>query len=139
MSGSAEPDEPIRVVIADDQATAREALGALLRSFPGVEVAATAADGAEALVACRRFRPDVVIMDLWMPVMDGLQAMQAIKRRWPRTGVLVLTMFADMELPATESGADGFLLKGCRAEVLRSAIVRIAGTCRGRRGERQDA
>jgi len=112
-----------RVLIADDEPSARRGLRALLSLFPQVEVAGEAADGREALLLVEQQHPDVVLLDARMPVMDGIEATRAIKRRWPGVRVVVSTMHSSYRQEAIASGADAFLLKGCPPEALREAIL----------------
>jgi DNA-binding NarL/FixJ family response regulator len=114
---------PTRVLIADDQQPVREGLRCLLTFSPQVEVVGEAADGQDVLRLVGECHPDVVLMDIQMPVMDGLEATRHIKRRWPGVRVIVLTMYARYRSEALSSGADAFLLKGCACEALQKAIL----------------
>lgn len=120
----------IRVMIVDDQWLVCEGLEAILSADPELEVVATANDGAEALDKLPVARPDVVLMDLRMPVMNGIQATARIADAFPETRVLVLTTYASDEwvMDAIRSGAAGYLLKGTpRDELVRA----IKGTAQG--------
>ena len=120
----------IRVMIVDDQWLVCEGLEAILSADPELEVVATANDGAEALDKLPAARPDVVLMDLRMPVMNGIQATARIADAFPETKVLVLTTYASDEwvMDAIRSGAAGYLLKGTpRDELVRA----IKGTAQG--------
>jgi DNA-binding NarL/FixJ family response regulator len=119
---------PIRVVIADDQALFREGLRTLLSTRPEVEVVGEAADGGEALNLVERLEPHVVLMDLRMPVMDGIQATAHIRDRWPSIPVLVLTTFDDDAslFGALRAGAAGYLLKDVSSETLMAALTAAA-------------
>jgi NarL family two-component system response regulator LiaR len=113
----------IRVLIVDDHAVVREGLRAFLSLQDGIEVAGEAADGREALQAVAELDPDVVLMDLVMPVLDGIGAMRSLRAGHPRTRVIVLTSFTedDRLLPAIEAGASGYLLKNAApADVARA-------------------
>jgi two-component system, NarL family, response regulator LiaR len=116
--------EPIRVLIVDDHAVVREGLRAFLALQDGIEVAGEAADGEEALEAAARLRPDVILMDLVMPRLDGVAAMRALRERLPRTRVIVLTSFLDDDklLPALRAGAAGYLLKNADPQELVRAV-----------------
>ena len=121
----------IRVLIVDDHAIVRQGLRAIMRVTAGLELVGEAGDGAEALDLARAQRPDVVLMDLVMPGVDGVQATAAIKRECPGTRVLALTTFADAELVlgAVQAGADGYLLKDVAVAELTHAIQTVhAGT-----------
>jgi DNA-binding NarL/FixJ family response regulator len=113
-----------KLVIADDHPLFREALRRTLGDQPDLEVVAEAADGHEALELCRRFEPELVLMDLRMPTMDGCEATQAIKRELPSTIVLVLTAFEDPHhlLEALKAGASGYLLKDASGQEIVDAI-----------------
>jgi len=115
---------PIRVVVADDQRAVRDGLAMLVGLIDGVEVVATACDGIEAVELSRRERPDVVLMDLHMPRMEGAEATGAIRTELPDTQVLVLTTYADDEhlFPALQAGARGYLTKDASAEEIEHAI-----------------
>lgn len=119
---------PIRVLIADDNEEFRDGLRAMLEAEGGIVVAGEAATGAEALELADRASPDVVLMDLQMPVMNGMDATRSLVAARPHIGVLVLTMFEDDDsvFAALRAGARGYLLKGSRrAETLR-AITAVA-------------
>ena len=116
--------EPIRVGIVDDQELMRSALRMLVESQAGLELVGEAADGHEALALVRSRRVDVLLMDLRMPRMDGIEATTLITRELPGTRVLALTTFDldDYAFPALRAGASGFLLKDARAEEIVDAI-----------------
>ncbi len=104
---------PVRVLVVDDQALVREGLMTLLAVAPGIEPVAAAADGEQAVALCARHRPDVVLMDLRMPKLDGVEATRRIRAAQPDTEVVVLTTHADEEsiLDALNAGARGYLTK----------------------------
>lgn len=110
----------IRVFITDDHAIVRQGLRALLATEPDIEVVGEASNGAEAVAAVDRLRPDVVLMDLVMPQMGGVEAIRQITARWPAARILVLTSFAADEqvFPAIKAGAVGYLLKDTSSEEL---------------------
>lgn len=116
--------EPIRVLLVDDHAVVREGLRAFLSLQDGVEIVGEAADGEAGLRQAERLRPDVVLMDLVMPRLDGVGAMRELRRRLPATRVIVLTSFLDDErlLPAIRAGAAGYLLKDVEPQVLAQAV-----------------
>jgi DNA-binding NarL/FixJ family response regulator len=115
---------PIRVLIADDHPLFRDGLAALLTEGPGTELAGAAATGTDAVDLARETQPDVVLMDLHMPKMNGIEATRRIAASCSQTAVLVLTMFDDDDsvLSALRAGARGYLLKGASREQIRCAI-----------------
>ena len=131
MSGPGSDGEPdIRIVVADDQTAIREALATVLDLQPGLCVVATATNGAEAVSAADTHRPDVVLMDLNMPRMNGVEATAIICERWPDVAVVVLTTFADEQsiLAALGAGARGYLTKDSgRADIARAVRSAAAG------------
>ncbi len=120
----------IRVLLIDDHAVVREGLRAFLELQEGIEVVGEAADGAEGLAEAERLRPDVVLMDLVMPGLDGVAAMRELRGRLPAARAIVLTSFLDEDrlLPALRAGAAGYLLKNAPpAEVARAVRAAHAG------------
>ena len=120
----------IRVLIVDDHAVVREGLRTFLELQDGIAVAGEAADGEQAIMQAEALRPDVVLMDLVMPRLDGVGAMRELRRRLPDTRVIVLTSFAEDErlLPAIQAGAAGYLLKNVApAELARAVRAAHAG------------
>ena len=115
---------PITVLLADDQTIIRDGLRALLATYPDIQVVAEAANGAEGYEQAKRHRPQVALMDIRMPQMDGVAATRLIKRDVPETAVLVLTTFDDDEsiLGAISNGASGYLLKDIGGAKLVEAI-----------------
>jgi DNA-binding NarL/FixJ family response regulator len=118
----------VRVLIADDQALFREGLRTLLSTRPEIEVVGEAANGAEALAEVERLQPGVVLMDLRMPVMDGIVATTVMRERWPSIPVLVLTTFDDDAslFGALRAGAAGYLLKDVSSDTLVAAVTAAA-------------
>ena len=118
----------IRVVLADDHAVVRRGLAGLLESTDDLEVVAVAKDGSEAVELVREHRPDVAVMDLQMPVLDGVEATRAIVEAQTGTEVLVLTSFSDHARidAAIEAGAVGYLLKDAEPEALLDGIRAVA-------------
>ncbi|MBU0511319.1 MAG: response regulator transcription factor [Chloroflexi bacterium] len=121
----------IKVLICDDQLIVCEGLTKILSSYPGIEVAGVAHDGAEALELVPESRPDLVLMDLKMPVMNGIVATRKIRARYPHIHVLVLTTYDDDEwlFDAIRGGAAGYLLKDTPPDEL---IAAIKGTVAGK-------
>jgi DNA-binding NarL/FixJ family response regulator len=115
----------IRILLVDDHAVVRSGLRRLLDAVPDFEVVATAADGAEAVAMAREYPADVVLMDLLMPVLDGVEATRRIVAGNPDTKVVVLTSFSDRDriLDAVDAGAVGYLLKDAEPDELVRGIV----------------
>ncbi len=129
--GTREPGAPIRVLLVDDHAVVRRGLTDLLSGAPGIEVVGEAAEGAEALAIARDVRPDVVLMDLQMAGVDGVEATRLLQAEADPPQVLVLTSFSDREriVAALDAGAVGYLLKDADPEEV------IAGVHAVGRGE----
>ncbi|MDQ6714983.1 MAG: response regulator transcription factor [Actinomycetota bacterium] len=122
------PDNDIRVLVADDHPIVRAGLTALLSSLPGVEVVAVAATGREAVRDAVSTRPDVAVLDLQMPDLDGLAATRELARVAPDVAVLILTMFEDDDsvFAAMRAGARGYLVKGAEQDEIARAISAVA-------------
>lgn len=120
--------EPIRIVVVDDHPLMREGLRALVTSLPDIEVVGEAGDGDTARREVQLTRPDVVVMDLHMPGVDGVEATRAVVRAVPTARVLVLTMFEDDEsvFAAMRAGAFGYLVKGAEQEEIVRAVRSVA-------------
>ena len=116
--------EKIKVLIVDDQTILAEGIKSVLETDAEIEVAGIAADGAAAIEKCRVYRPDVVLMDIRMPNMNGVVATQLIKAEFPETKVIVLTTFDDSDyiLNAINHGASGYLLKDIGSSALIDAV-----------------
>ncbi len=122
--------EPLKVIIADDQRVVRDGLVTILGAMDGVQVAGAAQDGAEAIALAGQHDADVVLMDLRMPGMDGVEATRALRAERPATAVVVLTTYTDDEsiLAALEAGAAGYLTKNATTEDIRRALeAAVAG------------
>jgi DNA-binding NarL/FixJ family response regulator len=119
---------PLRVVVADDQRVVREGLTLMLGLIDGIEPVGAAADGEEALALVAAERPDVVLMDLRMPRLDGIEATRRLAEERPEVGVVALTTYADDEtvVQALQAGARGYLTKDAGAEQIQSAVERVA-------------
>ena len=115
---------PIRVLIADDHDMLREGLAMFLKAFPDMEMVGEAANGQEAVTLCRALSPDVALMDLVMPEMDGVTAIRLIHAERPGTAIIALSSFGEERLvrAALEAGAMSYLLKNVSAENLAEAI-----------------
>ncbi len=116
--------KPIRVLLVDDHAVVRSGLGAFLLGFDDLELAGEASSGERAIVLCQQVQPDIVLMDLVMPGMDGATATRQIREKCPQVQVIALTSFKEQELvqSAIQAGAIGYLLKDISAIELASAI-----------------
>jgi NarL family two-component system response regulator LiaR len=116
--------DAITVLVVDDHAVVREGLRTFLQLQDGLEVVGEAGDGEEAVRQAEQLRPDVILMDLVMPRLDGVGAMQELRRRLPGSRVIVLTSFADDDrlLPAIQAGAAGYLLKNVQPQELARAV-----------------
>jgi DNA-binding NarL/FixJ family response regulator len=122
------PPAPIRVLIADDQKVVRDGLAMLLGLLEGIEVIGTAVDGADAVRQAMTADPDIVLMDLNMPTVDGVEATRRLVESGARARVVVLTTYADDDwvFGALEAGARGFLTKDAGAEEIQQAISTVA-------------
>ncbi|OGO39063.1 MAG: DNA-binding response regulator [Chloroflexi bacterium RBG_16_57_8] len=114
----------IRVMLVDDHAVVRSGLGAVLASFEDLKLVGEANNGQEAVRLCEQLKPDVILMDLLMPVMDGVTATKAIHDKWPDIRIIALTSFGDRELieGALKAGAMSYLIKTVSATELATAI-----------------
>jgi len=120
--------KPIRVMLVDDHAVVRSGLAAFLMVYDDLILAGEAGDGQEAVERCEELQPDVVLMDLIMPEMDGATATQIIRKKWPHIQVVVLTSFKEDDLvqEALRAGAIGYLLKNASSDDLVRAIRQAA-------------
>ena len=113
----------VRVLIADDRPGTRQGLRALLNFLPQVEIVAEAANGHESVDLAAKYRPDVVLMDMQMPMMDGLEATRRIKELRPTVKIIALTIHTKYRAEALAAGVDVFLLKDGNADALFSAVL----------------
>lgn len=120
------PSKTSKLIIADDHPLFRTALRQMFREWPDLAVVGEASDGWETVRLCRRLRPELILMDLWMPRMNGFEATREIKRESPSTIVLILTAFEEPEylLEALKAGASGYVLKDRSPEQIVGAIRR---------------
>jgi len=118
------PADPIRILIADDHTLFRDGLAALFASLADTEVAGAAASGEEAIALAEKLQPDVVLMDIQMPGLNGIEAARRITRASPHIGVVMVTMFEDDEsvFAAMRAGARGYILKGAEQEEMLRAV-----------------
>jgi DNA-binding NarL/FixJ family response regulator len=123
------PDEPLRVVIADDQASVREGLVLLLGGLPGIDVVGAAADGEQALALVAEHQPDAILLDLHMPVLDGIGATRRLVAEYPGVAIVVLTTYADdgSVIEALQAGARSYLTKDADRTDIARALQAAAG------------
>jgi DNA-binding NarL/FixJ family response regulator len=123
------PDEPTRitVVLVDDHLVVREGVRAMLETYPGIEVVGEAEDGISAIACVERLRPDIVLMDVRMPGMGGLDAARRIKELYKDTAVIMMSSYGDdaFVTSAVCAGAAGYLLKDCSRDLLYHTIVAV--------------
>ena len=115
--------EQVRVLLGDDNPFSRNGLRALLETCPYLDVIGVAQDGAHALTLVQERTPDVVLLDVKMPKINGLQATRRIKMRWPEVKVILISMYSGYQPSAIEAGADYFFLKGAPSSELMEAIL----------------
>ena len=123
-------DQPLRVVIADDQASVREGLVLLLGGLPGIDVVGAAADGEQALELVAEYQPDAILLDLHMPVLDGIGATRRLVAEHPGVAIVVLTTYVDdtSVLEALRAGARSYLTKDAdRTDIARALRVAVGG------------
>jgi DNA-binding NarL/FixJ family response regulator len=123
------PDRPLRVVIADDQASVREGLVLLLGGLPGIDVVGAAADGEQALAQVAEHQPDAILLDLHMPVLDGIGATRRLAAEHPGVAIVVLTTYADdgSVIEALQAGARSYLTKDADRTDIARALQAAAG------------
>jgi DNA-binding NarL/FixJ family response regulator len=124
-----DPAAPLRIIVADDQASVREGLVLLLGGLPGIEVVAAAADGAQAIELVAEHRPDAILLDLHMPVLDGIEATRRLTAGYPRVAIVVLTTYLDdaSVLDALQAGARSYLTKDSDHTEIAAALRAAAG------------
>ena len=123
------PDQPLRVVIADDQASVREGLVLLLGGLPGIDVVGAAADGEQALALVAEHQPHAILLDLHMPVLDGIGATRRLVAEYPAVAIVVLTTYADdgSVIEALQAGARSYLTKDADRTDIARALQAAAG------------
>jgi YesN/AraC family two-component response regulator len=110
------------MMVVEDNLRARQALTAFISLQTGIKVSAEASNGLEAINLIKGCTPDIVVMDMQMPVMDGLEATKIIKKNWPQIKIVVLTLYPNYQPEAMSAGADVFLVKGCSVDEIISTI-----------------
>ncbi|KAF0822046.1 response regulator [Cytobacillus firmus] len=117
----------IKVLIADDHHVVRRGLVFFLKTQPEIEIIGEAKNGLEAVEMLQKSQPDVILMDLDMPVMNGIEATRQIKLKYPEVKIMILTSFSDQDhvIPAIEAGASGYQLKDIEPDILVQAIVQL--------------
>ncbi|MBE3573557.1 MAG: response regulator transcription factor [Moorella humiferrea] len=122
------PEGKIAVVIADDHPLVREGIRKILELDPNIHVVAEAGDGREAVALARRYRPDVILIDINMPGLNGIEITKIIRRELPRTGILALTIHDDEEyiIELLKCGVTGYILKDIGADELIKAVLQVA-------------
>jgi len=126
------------LMIVDDNFRARQALVAYLSQQEGIRIAAQASDGLQAIGLIAAQTPDLILLDVEMPAMDGIEATRLIKQRWPWIKVIVLTLYPNHKARALAAGADAFLVKGGPLDEMMSAIRRLAARGAGQLHLRAD-
>lgn len=120
--------KPTEVIVVEDNSRARSALAAYMSLHAGIRITGEASNGLEAISKIKNSPPDIVLMDIQMPVMDGLEATKIIKKRWPWVKVIALTMYQSYKSKAILAGADAFLEKGCTGSELISTVNKLMQT-----------
>ena len=121
-------NKPTKILVVENNSCARGALTAYISLQVGIRITAEASNGLEAISKIIDCPPDIVLMDIQMPVMDGLETTKIIKKRWPWIKVIALTMYQNYRTKALSAGADAFLVKGCSASELISAVYDLTQT-----------
>jgi len=115
-------DNKLHLMIVDDNPHARKALSALISAQEWVSVISEASNGEDAIGKIEKKIPDLILMDVEMPIMNGLEATKVIKSKWSQIKIIVLTMYPDYRAEAMASGADAFLIKGCTLEEITTLV-----------------
>ena len=122
MTKSLGPEFPTRLLIADDHSLTRRALRVFLETDPWIAVVGEAGDGEEAVMKVAELNPDLVLLDVWMPRLDGIAATARIKARWPAIRVVTQSVAPSWREQALAAGADAFVVKGCPVDELLTAL-----------------
>ena len=109
-------------MIVEDNPHARQALTAILSLQDDIQIMTEASNGLEAINTIKEQIPDLILMDIQMPIMDGLEATRIIKQKWPQIKIVALTMYSEYQSEVLSAGADAFLVKGCSTEMMMSSI-----------------
>jgi len=115
-------NDSTNILVVEDNSRARQALTAYISLQAGIKVTAEASNGLEAINLIKGHAPDIVLMDMQMPVMDGLEATKIIKKNWPQIKIVILTMYPNYQSEALAAGADAFLVKGSSVDEIISTI-----------------
>ena len=121
-------NNPTNIMVVEDNSRARSALAACISLQVGIRITSEASNGLEAISKIKSCPPDIVLMDMQMPVMDGLEATKIIKKRWPWVKVIALTMYQSYRSKALSAGVDAFLVKGCSVSELISTVYKLTKT-----------
>jgi YesN/AraC family two-component response regulator len=121
-------NKPTKIMVVENNSRARSALAAFISLQVGIRITAEASNGLEAISKIKSCPPDIVLMDMRMPIMDGLEATKIIKKRWPWVKVIALTMYQNYQSEALSAGADAFLVKGCSVAELVSTVYDLTRT-----------
>ena len=121
-------NKPTKIMVVENNSRARSALAAFISLQVGIRITAEASNGLEAISKIKSCPPDIVLMDMRMPIMDGLEATKIIKKRWPWVKVIALTMYQNYQSEALSAGADAFLVKGCSVAELISTVCDLTRT-----------
>jgi DNA-binding NarL/FixJ family response regulator len=117
-----------KIMVVENNSRARSALMACISLQAGIRITAEASNGLEAINKIKNCPPDIVLMDMHMPVMDGLEATKIIKKRWPKIKVIALTMYKSYQSEALSAGVDAFVVKGCSVTELVSTVYTLIQT-----------
>ncbi len=120
---SSRQTKPLRLLLVDDNPRARHGMIALMSTHPEIDIVGEASNGRESIAAMETLHPDVILMDVQMPVMNGMEATRLIKSRWPLVRVIALTIYPNYEAGTRSAGADAFLIKGCPVDEILTTVI----------------